>query len=83
MLRRLSRATGTLMRTTVDTFVAEYTATLQERNERIEKFNRMASHELRTPIGTLIVRRGAAQVRRRHAATGPARTGRRRRPQQR
>jgi signal transduction histidine kinase len=53
VLRRLSRSTRTLMRTTVDTFVAEYTATLQERNDRIEKFNRMASHELRTPIGVL------------------------------
>ena len=53
VLRRLSRATRTLMRTTVDTFVAEYTTALQERNDRIERFNRMTSHELRTPIGTL------------------------------
>jgi signal transduction histidine kinase len=53
VLRRLARATRTLMRTTVDTFVAEYTAALQERNDRIERFNRMTSHELRTPIGTL------------------------------
>ena len=52
--RRLARSARTLMRTTVDTFVAEYTATLEERNQRIEKFNRMASHELRTPIGTLV-----------------------------
>jgi len=53
VLRRLARAMRILMRTTVDTFVAEYTATLHERNERIERFNRMTSHELRTPIGTL------------------------------
>jgi signal transduction histidine kinase len=53
VLRRLSRAIRILMRTTVDTFVAEFTAALQERNERIDKFNRMTSHELRTPIGTL------------------------------
>jgi signal transduction histidine kinase len=53
VLHRLGRATRTLMRTTVDTFVAEYTAALQERNERIDRFNRMTSHELRTPIGTL------------------------------
>jgi signal transduction histidine kinase len=53
VLRRLGRATRTLMRTTVDTFVAEYTAAIQERNDRIEKFNRMTSHELRTPIGAL------------------------------
>jgi signal transduction histidine kinase len=54
VLRRITRATRTLMRTTVDTFVSEYTTTIQERNERIKDFNRMASHELRTPIGTLL-----------------------------
>lgn len=53
LLRRLNRAIRTLMRTTVDTFVAEYTTAIQERNDRLGKFNRMASHELRTPIGTL------------------------------
>ena len=53
VLRRMTRATRTLMRTTIDTFVSEYTTTIQERNERIKNFNRMASHELRTPIGTL------------------------------
>src|SRR5580765_4321425 len=54
VLRRITRAARTLMRTTVDTFVSEYTTTIQERNERINGFNRMASHELRTPIGTLM-----------------------------
>lgn len=54
VLRRITRAVRTLMRTTVDTFVSEYTTTIQERNERINTFNRMASHELRTPIGTLM-----------------------------
>ena len=52
---RLTRAVRALMRTTVDTFVAEYTATIAERNERIDQFNRMASHEMRTPLGTLAV----------------------------
>jgi hypothetical protein len=47
VLHRLTRATRTLMRTTVDTFVSEYTTTIQERSERIKSFNRMASHELR------------------------------------
>jgi signal transduction histidine kinase len=42
------------MRTTVETFIAEYTAAIQERNERLKTFNRMASHELRTPLGTLM-----------------------------
>jgi signal transduction histidine kinase len=54
VLRRMTRATRTLMRTTVDTFVGEYTTTIQERDERIKSFNRMASHELRSPIGTLM-----------------------------
>jgi signal transduction histidine kinase len=54
VVRRLTRSIRTLMRTTVDTFVSEYTTTLQERNERIRAFNRMTSHELRNPIGTLL-----------------------------
>jgi len=54
VLRRLTRSIRTLMRTTVDTFVSEYTTSLQERNERIRAFNRMTSHELRNPIGTLL-----------------------------
>lgn len=54
ILRRVTRATRSLMRTTVDTFIAEYTSALQERNDRLKAFNRMASHELRTPLGTLI-----------------------------
>jgi signal transduction histidine kinase len=54
VLRRLTHAARTLTRTTVDTFVSEYTTTIQEHNERIKSFNRMASHELRSPIGTLL-----------------------------
>jgi signal transduction histidine kinase len=54
VLRRITRATRMLMRMTVDTFVSEYTTTIQERNERMKNFNRMASHELRSPIGTLL-----------------------------
>ncbi|MDQ3170875.1 MAG: HAMP domain-containing histidine kinase, partial [Acidobacteriota bacterium] len=52
--RRVTRATRALMRTTIETFIAEYTSTIQERNERLKTFNRMASHELRTPLGTLL-----------------------------
>jgi signal transduction histidine kinase len=51
---RLTRAVRVLMRTTVDTFVAEYTSTIQAQTERIQAFNRAASHELRSPIGTLM-----------------------------
>jgi signal transduction histidine kinase len=53
LLRRVTRSIRTLLRTTVDTFIGQYTATIQERNERIQAFNRMASHELRSPLGTL------------------------------
>src|SRR3954468_3537533 len=52
--RRLTRAVRVLMRTTVDTFMSEYTATIQEQTDRIKAFNRSASHELRSPIGTLM-----------------------------
>jgi signal transduction histidine kinase len=52
--RRLTRAVRVLMRTTVDTFISEYTTTIQDQTERIKAFNRAASHELRSPIGTLM-----------------------------
>jgi signal transduction histidine kinase len=52
--RRLTRSVRVLMRTTVDTFISEYTATIQEQTDRIKAFNRSASHELRSPIGTLM-----------------------------
>jgi signal transduction histidine kinase len=51
--RRLTGAVRVLMRTTVDTFIGEYTRTIQDQAERIKAFNRAASHELRSPIGTL------------------------------
>ena len=51
--RRLTGAVRVLMRTTVDTFISAYTTTIQEQSERIKAFNRAASHELRSPIGTL------------------------------
>ncbi len=54
LLRRLTRSSRTLMRTTIDTFVSEYTTAIEDRNDRIRAFNRMASHELRSPIGTLV-----------------------------
>lgn len=54
VMRRVTRATRALMRTTIETFIAEYTSAIQERNERLRTFNRMASHELRTPLGTLL-----------------------------
>lgn len=54
-MRRLMRAVRALMRTTVDTFVAKYTATIESQTEQLRSFNRMASHELRSPVGTILV----------------------------
>jgi signal transduction histidine kinase len=54
VVRRLTRSIAALMRTTVDTFVSEYTGTIQEQNDRLRAFNRAASHELRSPIGTIL-----------------------------
>lgn len=54
LLQRLTRSSRTLMRTTVDTFISEYMAAIEDRNRRIKTFNQMTSHELRSPIGTLM-----------------------------
>jgi signal transduction histidine kinase len=51
---RLGHAVRSLMQTTVDTFVGEYTATIAQQTEKLESFNRMLMHELRTPLGTLL-----------------------------
>ena len=52
--QRLGRAVRSLMQTTVDTFVSQYTATIAEQTARLESFNRMLMHELRTPLGTVL-----------------------------
>jgi signal transduction histidine kinase len=62
VLRRLTQSSRTLMRTTVDTFVSEYTSAIQERNDRIGAFHRMASHEMRSPVGTLMFAAAALQM---------------------
>jgi signal transduction histidine kinase len=72
LLRRLTRAARTLMRTTVDTFVSEYMTAIEDRNERIKAFNQMASHELRSPIGTLLF--AAAALERADVRADPARS---------
>jgi signal transduction histidine kinase len=68
---RLMRAVRVLMRTTVDTFISEYTATIQDQTERIQAYNRAASHELRSPIGTLLF--AAALLERDDVRADPAR----------
>ena len=52
--RRLTRAVRILMRSTVDTFVASYVATIERQTDQLRRFTRIASHELRSPIGTLV-----------------------------
>lgn len=54
VLRRINDGIWILMQTTVNTFVAEYTGTIASHAARLESFNRMVSHELRQPLGTLM-----------------------------
>lgn len=54
LLRRLTRSSRIVMRATIDTFVGVYMTAIHERNDRIKAFNQMASHELRSPLGTLL-----------------------------
>jgi len=54
VVRRLNDGLWILTQTTVDTFVAEYTETIASHAGRLEGFNRMVSHELRQPLGTLV-----------------------------
>ena len=65
--QRLGHAVRTLMQTTVDTFVSQYTATIAEQTTRLDSFNRMLMHELRTPLGTLLF---AAELLNRSEASG-------------
>lgn len=72
--QRLTRASRTLMRTTIDTFISEYTSTIQERTERINRLNRMAGHEMRAPISTLLF--GASVLEMESVKTDPERVTR-------
>ena len=53
VIGRLNRAMQILMRTTVDTFAAEYSQTIEQQTKRLEAFNRTVGHELRNPLGTM------------------------------
>jgi signal transduction histidine kinase len=53
LMQRLGHAVRTLMQTTVDTFVREYTNTIERQTEKLESFNRTLMHELRNPLSTL------------------------------
>lgn len=52
-LRRLNEAVALLTQTTVDTFAQRYSTTIAEHTRRLERFNRLVSHELRQPLGVL------------------------------
>jgi signal transduction histidine kinase len=51
--RRVGRAVRTLMQSTVDTFVQQYTATIGEQTARLDRFADALGHELRNPLSTL------------------------------
>lgn len=53
VIGRLNRSMQILLQTTVDTFVAEYTSTIEQQTRRLEGFNRTVGHELRNPLGTM------------------------------
>jgi signal transduction histidine kinase len=50
---RLNQAVNVLSQSTVEAFVALYTQTIAEQNQRLEEFTRMAAHEWRQPLGAL------------------------------
>lgn len=52
-LARMHRALRVLVGTTVDTFVDRYVARIGEQHEELLSFNRMASHELRSPLSVM------------------------------
>ncbi|HEU4692232.1 MAG TPA: HAMP domain-containing sensor histidine kinase, partial [Vicinamibacterales bacterium] len=53
IVRRVNDAIWILMQTTVNTFVSEYSNTIARHSHNLESFNRMVSHELRQPLGTV------------------------------
>lgn len=63
LMNRLDAAVEAVLQATVDTYVAEYTQAITQHAARLEGFNRMVTHELRQPLGTLqfALRRLAAE----------------------
>jgi signal transduction histidine kinase len=53
VLGRVSQAVSVLQQTTVETFIAKYTARIDEQRRRLENFNSLVSHELRQPIAAI------------------------------
>lgn len=55
VIGRLHRAIRVVMQTTVDTFVASYDDAIAKQQQRLEDFNRMVSHEMRSPMQSLVI----------------------------
>ena len=53
LVYRLNQAVNVLSQSTVEAFVALYTQTIADQNQRLEQFTRMAAHEWRQPLGAL------------------------------
>jgi signal transduction histidine kinase len=70
--RRIDRAVRSLMRLTVETFIAAYTETLADQQRKLESFRHMVSHEFRNPLGTLMF--AARVLGSREAAEDPTRS---------
>jgi signal transduction histidine kinase len=51
--RRVGRAVRVLMQITAVKFITEYTETITDQAQRLDRFNRSISHELRNVLGTL------------------------------
>jgi signal transduction histidine kinase len=50
VLGQIDEAISVLEQTTVDTFIADYTATIGQQSLRLEGYNRVVNHELRQPL---------------------------------
>ena len=54
LVARLNHAVAILSQSTVEAFVTLDTQTISDQSERLEQFTRMAAHEWRQPLGTLL-----------------------------
>jgi signal transduction histidine kinase len=54
-MRRVGESVRTMQQHTVDTFVANYTGTLERQTIQLRNFSRLVSHEIRQPLAVLQV----------------------------
>ena len=59
---RVLEALAVLQQQTVNTFVTEYTKTIERQTAQLRKFSRLVSHEMRQPLGVLQVITRALEV---------------------